>query len=88
MALLRDILRVLKNNNPQASNIVITDGILRWNIDGLMRDTAEDPDDYSMKDDGIYRLSSDGEADMYPTYTFQTPSGENLKVFPDGISLR
>ena len=88
MALLRDILRLLRNNNPQANHIVVTDGVLKWNLEGLMRDAAEDTDEYSMKDTGIYRVDSDGELDLYPSYTFETPSGENLKVFPDGISLR
>ncbi len=88
MATLKDILLRLRNNNPQASHIVFNDGMVNWTLKKLIDESECDNDEYEMYTDGIYRLFLNGEKEDHPAYTFETPAGQGLNVYPDGIRLR
>ena len=87
MAQLKDILTRIRNNNPQASNIVFKDGTTSWSLKRLLDDADNDNGEYIMEIDGIYRLRFNGEREDAPTFIFVTPAGQSLQVFPDGIRL-
>lgn len=87
MATLKDILIRIRNNNPQASHIMFYDGTMSWTLKKLLDEAENDTDEYQMEIDGIYRLHFNGEREDVPSFSFATPAGQSLQVFPDGIRL-